>query len=199
MTTILREPVVAYGKSKFTVEEYLEYENASPTKHEYYQGEIFAMAGASNRHNLIFSNLFGELSYQLKGKGCKPFGSDLRIHIPENTLFTYPDISIICGDIINSSLDQHSNTSPLVIIELLSASTRSYDSNEKFILYRAIPSLKEYILIDTERIQIEAFRLRADGSWELQQYKGPEGSLVFESVDVAVRVSDIYDGARLSA
>jgi Uma2 family endonuclease len=88
--TEVREPMVAYGKKTFTIEEYLDYENASPGKHEYYQGEIFAMAGAGLRHNLLFSNLFTEIGIRLKGKKCKPYGSDMRTHIPENGLFTYP-------------------------------------------------------------------------------------------------------------
>ncbi|MES1221446.1 MAG: Uma2 family endonuclease, partial [Bacteroidota bacterium] len=96
----LREPFVAYGKNKWTEQEYLDFENASLEKHEFYRGEIFAMAGAGDRHNIIFSNIFGELSYKLKGKSCRPYGSDMRIHIPENTLYTYPDISIICGDLL---------------------------------------------------------------------------------------------------
>src|SRR6266508_5703728 len=95
----IREPIIAYGKKKFTIEEYLELERASTEKHEYYQGEIFAMAGASDNHNEIFSNVFGDLAYRLKGKSCKPYGSDMRTHIPENSLFSYPDISIFCKNI----------------------------------------------------------------------------------------------------
>src|ERR1700704_5500452 len=98
--TELREPIAAYGKKKFTIEEYLEYENASEEKHEYYQGEIFAMSGPKVTHNIIAGNILGELSQKLKGKSCRPFHSDQRIHILENTLFTYPDISIVCGEII---------------------------------------------------------------------------------------------------
>lgn len=157
--TELREPVVAYGKKIFTIEEYLAYENASPKKHEYYQGEMFAMAGAGHLHNLIFSNLFIELGIRLKGKKCRPYGSDMRTYIPENTLFTYPDISIVCGEPASSPIDKNSFTSPTVIIEILSRSTKNYDRGEKFMLYRDIPSLKEYILIDSESIHIEAFRL----------------------------------------
>src|SRR6266542_3672681 len=94
----VREPAIAYGKQKLTIEEYLQYEKASTEKHEYYKGEIFAMSGASNRHNWIFKNLYGNLAQQLKGNPCQPFGPDMRMHILENTLFTYPDISIYCGD-----------------------------------------------------------------------------------------------------
>ena len=94
----LREPAKAYGKQHFSIEEYLEIENAATEKHEYYKGEIFAMSGAKLAHNIIWKNFFGSLAIKLKGKYCQPFGSDLRIHIESNTLFTYPDISIICGD-----------------------------------------------------------------------------------------------------
>ena len=148
----VREPVAVYNKTKFTAEEYLQFEKTSSEKHEYFKGEIFAMAGAGPRHNLIFSNLFGDLAYKLKGKTCRPFGSDFRVHIPENTLFTYPDISIVCGDIISSNVDQDSVTNPTVIIEILSPSTKDYDRGGKFLLYRDIPTLKEYILIDTGAI-----------------------------------------------
>jgi Uma2 family endonuclease len=196
--TVLREPVVAYGKKKFTVEEYLDYENASPEKHEYYQGEIFAMAGAGKRHNLIFSNLFTEIGIRLKGKKCKPYGSDMRTHIPENSLFTYPDISIVCGDIINSPWDKDSNMRPAVIIELLSPSIKNYDRGEKFTLYRDIPSLKEYILVDTESIHIEVFRLNDNARWELQEYKTIAEILDIKSVGVSVPISDIYEGTRLT-
>lgn len=95
----VRVPAVAYGKKKFTVAEYLEIENAATEKHEYYKGEIFAMYGAKVRHNIIAGNAFTALTNKLKGKQCKPFNSGQRIHIEKNTLFTYPDISIICGEV----------------------------------------------------------------------------------------------------
>src|SRR4029079_13077087 len=101
----INEPIAVYGKKKFSVEEYLEFENSSLEKHEFYKGEIFrmyghgellAMSGASNKHNIIYSNLFTGLGMRLKGKTCQPYGPDMRITIPENTLYTYPDISIVC-------------------------------------------------------------------------------------------------------
>ena len=94
----VREPIVAYNKSKLSVEEYLSFERASTEKHEFFHGEVFAMAGASNLHNIIFSILFGGLTIRLKDKTCFPYGSDMRIHIPHNTLYTYPDISIFCNE-----------------------------------------------------------------------------------------------------
>ena len=98
MENELREPAVAYGKSKFTIEEYLEFEKTSEEKYEYYQGEIFAMSGSKVPHNTISVNIIAALKQKLKGKACQPFNSDQRIYIPENSLFTYPDISIICGE-----------------------------------------------------------------------------------------------------
>lgn len=193
----IREPVVAYNKKRFTAEEYLEYENAAEYKHEYYQGEIFAMAGAGARHNVIFSNLFIQIGIGLKGKPCRPYGSDMRIHIPENTLFTYPDISIICGEIIPSDKDADTATLPSVLIKILSPSTRNYDRGIKFKLYRDIPSLKEYILIDSESIAIEAFRINAQGHWELEEYKTIHQILAVHTVEISLPLAEIYEGTKL--
>ncbi|SRR5258706_128011 len=193
----VREPVAVYNKTKFTVEEYLQFEKTSSEKHEYFKGEIFAMAGAGPRHNLIFSNLFGDLAYKLKGKTCRPFGSDFRVHIPENTLFTYPDISIVCGDIISSNVDQDSVTNPTVIIEILSPSTKDYDRGGKFLLYRDIPTLKEYILIDTGAIFIEAHRINKSGHWELEDIKGSEATLNIEAVGLSFPLKEIYEDTKL--
>ncbi|HKB46022.1 MAG TPA: Uma2 family endonuclease, partial [Chitinophagaceae bacterium] len=148
----IKEPAVAYGKNKMTIEEYLQFEKASDTKHEYYRGEVFAMSGVKPRHNVIAKNLMRDIATALRGKPCQPYGSDTRINIPENTLFTYPDISIICGDIIPSGYDEDTATQPVVVIEILSKSTRDYDRMGKFKLYRDIPALKEYILVDSESV-----------------------------------------------
>src|SRR5829696_2916812 len=98
----LKEPAHSYQKKYYTIQEYLQMEKDSLEKHEYYKCEIFAMPGASPRRNIISVNILAALAVALKGKGCRPYGSDMRIHIPENSLFTYPDISIICGDVITA-------------------------------------------------------------------------------------------------
>jgi Uma2 family endonuclease len=193
MNTEIREPIVAYGKKNFTVEEYLEMERASIEKHEYYQGEIFAMSGAGNRHNLIFSNVFGDLAYLLKKTICKPYGSDMRVHIPENTLFTYPDISIFFKDIAEGQEDDDNFTEPSVIIEILSRSTKNYDRGDKFKLYRDIPTLKEYILIDSESISIEAFRLNEHNHWELEEYRNTDDILTIRTVQLSLSLQEIYE------
>ena len=193
----VRDPIVVYNKSILTVEEYLRFEKDSPEKHEYFKGEVFAMPGASPRHNVIFSNLFIGIGSLLKGHPCKPYGSDLRIHIPENTLFTYPDISIICGDLIPSEPYANTFMLPSVLIELLSPSTKDYDRGGKFKLYRDIPSLKEYMLIDTESVSIEAFRINVNGHWELEEYRSIENTLLIETVKVSIPLKEIYIGTKL--
>lgn len=155
------------NKKKYTVQEYLQMENAAPERHEYFEGEIFqmhghgellAMSDAANRHNFIFTSIFGALINGLKGKPCRPYGPDMRLHIPENTLFTYPDITIYCGEPVNIPEDEESFMNPSVIIEILSPSAKQYDRGGKFKLYRDIPSLKEYVLIDTAELNVEVFR-----------------------------------------
>ena len=192
MKNIVEEPAVKYNY--VSQEVYLETEREALEKHEYYQGEIFAMSGASGRHNRIFTNLFIDIGIKLKGKGCLPYGSDLRIHIPKNTLYTYPDISIICGEMEFTDDKFDTATNPSVIIELLSNSTRNYDKGEKFTLYRDITSLQEYILIDTEKIHVEKHIRNADNSWQLTDYKSIENSFTISTISRSFMLKDIYEG-----
>ncbi len=192
----VREPAIAYNKRRYTIEEYLEMENASEDKHEYYQGEIFAMSGAKIQHNIIASNLATRIGGALLGKPCRPFGSDFRIYIQENTLFTYPDLSIFCGKIETLNDDDMNATNPTIIIKVLSPSTKSYNRGEKFMLYRAIPTLKQYILVDSLAVHIETFAINANGNWELQEYKKLHDTLVMPSVQVSLSLMDIYDGVK---
>lgn len=191
----IREPVTVYGKKKLTIEEYLTFERESTEKHEYYRGEIFLMSGASLRHNIILSNFFGELTMRFKGKSCRSYGSDMRVYIPQNTLFTYPDISIFCGDITHYEDDNA--VGPTVLIEILSPSTKNYDRSEKFKLYREIPTLREYILVESESIGIEVFRLNTSGHWELEEYKNIDQELSIPSVNLALSLKDIYLDTKL--
>lgn len=155
------------------------------------------MAGASPRHNIIFSNVFRELAYHLKGQPCKPYGSDLRIHIPQNNLFTYPDISVICGDIIPSEIDADTATLPTIIIEILSPATKDYDRGGKFRLYRDIPMLREYILIDSEAISVEVFRINSQGNWELQEHRSNDETLILPTVGFLLPLKEMYEGTKL--
>ncbi len=191
------EPIHAYQKKLYTIEEYLEMENAALEKHEYYKGEIFAMSGASGRHNVISSNLIISLGISLKGNSCQPYGSDMRIHIPENSLFIYPDISIICGDVISSNEEENTAIHPTVIIEILSPSTRNYDRGEKFMLYRAIPALKNYILVDSESIHAEHFAINKEGLWQLKEHNKIYEEIFIETLNVKLPMKEVYERSKL--
>lgn len=197
MENEVKEPAVSYSKRKYTIEEYLEMEMQADTKHEYFQGELLAMAGTGVQHNIITSNLFRDIAGFLRGKSCRPFNSDLRIHIPANTLFTYPDISIICGETITLDNDQYNVLNPAVIIEVLSPATRNYDRGTKFTLYRDIPSLKEYILVDSESIKIEAYYINQQQHWELQEYSSRENQLLIQTIHLSLPLTAIYEDTGL--
>jgi Uma2 family endonuclease len=193
----VNEPAIAYSKQKISIEEYLEMENAALEKHEYYQGEVFAMSGSKVPHNEICVNLIAILKNRSKGKKCKPYNSDQRIHIPSNTLFTYPDISIVCGEIITLNGDNWNALNPTVIIEVLSKSTKNYDRGEKFKLYREIKTLKEYMLVDSESVHVEIFRLNKNNHWELEEYNDGNSNIEIKVINENIAIAEIYDGVNL--
>lgn len=184
---------------KYSIAEYLEAEEKSLEKNEFYQGEIFAMAGGSIPHNQIVSNTLADINAYLRGgKKCQVFPSDLRIYIEANTLFTYPDLSIVCGEI--ETLENHKNnvTNPSVLIEVLSPSTADYDRGGKFKLYRDIPRLKEYILISSTEILIEKYEKQQDGSWVLHEYKNATDLFTISTIALQVQVDRFYDNVVFS-
>ena len=191
MENEVKEPAPKYNY--ISPEHYLEMERASDTKHEYYKGEVFAMSGASLPHNDIFHNVYGALTFFLKGKGCKPYGSDLRIHIPKDSLYTYPDISIICGKPQTTDIFRDNIINPSVIIEILSKSTKDYDRGSKFTLYRSINTLKEYILIDSTSISVEIFTRQEDNSWRLTEFKQQSDNFTITTINLTLYLKDIYE------
>ena len=194
---MMEKPVVTHGRREFTIEEYLQMEETSPEKHEYYRGEIFLMSGARVAHTMIAVNITSILHRKLRRKPCKPFNSDLRVHVEKNTLFTYPDVSIVCGKLITLNDDNFNMLNPSVIVEVLSPSTRKYDRGEKFKLYQDIPTLKEYILVDSQAMSIEIFRKNDKGSWIPQQYDKPGDKLSIETVGLSLSLREIYEGTDL--
>jgi Uma2 family endonuclease len=186
---IVKEPQVEYAKKYFTEEEYLEMEEIALEKSEYYKGEIFAMAGAGFTHNMIFHNFYGNAVAHFKGKKCIPFGSDFRLHIPENTLYTYPDITIYCKQ--NETDTNLGN--PTVIIEILSPSTQSYDKAEKFELYRDIKTLQEYITIDSQKVHVIRNFKNNNGNWEIMEFKNETDILHIVYVDFNISLQEIYN------
>jgi Uma2 family endonuclease len=177
--------------------EYLARERASPIKHEYYQGETFAMAGASREHNLITTNMCGELRSQLKGKPCEIYSADMRVKITGTGLYTYPDIAIVCGE--RQFEDEHVDTllNPLVIVEVLSESTEAYDRGAKFAQFRQIKSLRDYVLIAQDQVLIDQFYLK-EGEWRLRGHTSLDDFLDLPNIGCRVALREIYDRIEFS-
>lgn len=186
-------------KTLMSQTEFLEFERNSDEKHEFYKGEIFAMGGASYEHNVIENTIRGELYIFLKGKECRPFGSNLRVSVGANTLYTYPDILVICGEPEFADNQFDTVLNPTLIIEILSSSTASYDKGVKFELYREIPSLKEYITIDSTKIHTEQFVKNDSSTWTLHEFKNLSDSFIIASIKMPVRISDWYTGAEFKS
>lgn len=177
-----------------TEAEYLSFERESQERHEYYKGEIYLMSGASFKHNIIEDNLRGLISNFLKGKKIRSFGSNLRVHIPKNTLYTYPDILIVCDDPIFVDDEFDTIVNPAVIIEILSPSTANYDRGAKFDFYREIETLKEYILIDAATTHLIHYQKNADFTWTLSEIKNLRDSFVISTIALQLELSDVYNG-----
>jgi Uma2 family endonuclease len=178
----------------YSPEEYLDIERRALHKSEYYQGEIFAMAGASLNHNRIVSNTIFAIrdSLRKKDKTCEVFPSDLRIHIPQNTLYTYPDVSVICGE--PQFTDDHFDvvTNPTVLVEVLSKSTKDYDRSEKFRLYRDIETLQSYILISSDSLLVEVFTKKQNNLWELRIYDKIEENMNIAVLEAEIPIQELY-------
>jgi len=193
----VHEPAIAYSRQKMTVEEYLAFENASREKHEYYKGDVFFMSGAKITHNQITMNILGAMIPFLKDKKCKPFSSDFRIYVEKNSLFTYPDVSIFCDEIITRNNDEMNAVNPSVLIEVLSPGTREYDRELKFKLYRDINSLRECIFIDSETIGVEAFTINENSLWELKEFNSAHDILPIQTIGMAIPLQILYEGTKL--
>jgi len=175
-------------------EEYLALEREALDKHEYFDGEIFDMAGTSEEHANISSNINVSLHFQLKKRPCKSYQSDLRVHIPKTGLYTYPDVLVVCGKpqlLEDAYLDIILN--PILIVEVLSPSTADYDKGAKFDHYRTIDSLKEYVLVWQDKKRVARYTKQTDGSWTLNDFIGEDAEVDLSSIDCRLSIEDIYD------
>lgn len=176
---------------RLTPMEYLAIERAARTKSEFYDGEMFAMAGGTATHSLIGTNLAGEFRSLLRGKKCVPYNADLRIQVQSTGLFTYPDLSVICGP-LQFTDGEDTVTNPSVLVEVLSPSTEAYDRGQKFLQYRQIPTLREYLLVNQHEPLLELF-IRQEGSiWLLREAAGLDARLEIPSLQIAVSLAEIY-------
>lgn len=179
---------------RLTLQEYFAIERAAPFKSEYFDGEMFAMAGANTAHNFIKDNLISELGSRLKGGPCRTVSSDQRLKVELTGLVTYPGIIIICGEVQVVSDDKDTVKNPVAIIEVLSPSTERYDRTTKFRNYQKIDSLKEYILVAQDEPLCDRYVRQADGSWALVSFDEMTAELVFTSVEARIPLADIYAG-----
>lgn len=179
---------------QYTVEEYLALERPALEKHEYRNGEISLRPSSNIIHCTIQVNFLCAVATFSKSKSCEVLGSDLRIYIPAKQFITYPDAVIVCGE--PKLLDNERDTllNPAVIVEVLSKSTQSYDRGDKFNLYGAIPSLKEYILIASEAVGVEQYTKQEAGTWLLKEYNQMQDVLPIKTIDFSLPLSELYSG-----
>lgn len=183
----------AQPKIELSIEDYLTFEEHSAVKHEYYRGEIFAMAGTSFDHGTISGNVLASLHGFLRDKPCFIQGSDIKTHIYKNTLFTYPDISVICGKPEYAFNTKHTIVNPKVIIEILSDSTANYDRTTKFALYSQIPSLETYVLIHQNVAKIELFSKINENIWtDSVEIMGIENTFKINSIGFEMPMKEVY-------
>jgi Uma2 family endonuclease len=176
-----------------TSEQYLEIERAAAYRSEYHDGEMFAMAGAPEAHNLVVGNAFGELRQCLRKRPCRVYQSEMRVRISTTGIYTYPDVIAVCG--MPQFVDEHRDTllNPVLVIAALSPSTEAYDRGRKFEHYKTIESLRDYLLIATDRVHADLHTRQADGRWLLTSASGLEDALILDSVDARLVLADIYD------
>lgn len=180
----------------YSTEEYLALEEAADYKSEYIDGQIFPMAGGSTNHNQIAGNFYAELNFAFKKLDYRVFMSDVRLWIPQRRIYTYPDVMVIAGepDYYNNRTDTITN--PQVIIEVLSKSTKGYDRSGKFRLYRTIPTLEEYLLLDQTKIYVEHFSKADAKRWSFREYDESDQAIALSSVDFQISLADAYNKVK---
>jgi Uma2 family endonuclease len=175
---------------KFTPEEYFAWEEQQLERHEYMDGEVYAMSGGTIDHGSIALNFGSLLKIHMRGRGCKTLNSDCRVSIIGSTKYVYPDLSVTCDE--RDKITPQYITYPCLIIEVLSPSTEAYDRGNKFKMYRRNPSLQEYVLVSTSAIEIELFRKSDGDNWKIINYQA--GDIVeLKSVNLTVPIEQIYE------
>lgn len=173
----------------FSVDDYLAWENEQPTKNEYLDGEVFAMVGATRRHNEISLNVVTALKNHLDGARCRPYVADMKLHVRAANAFFYPDVMVTCDE-ADLRADLYLE-SPVLIVEVLSDSTQGYDRGQKFAAYRTLGSLKEYVLIDPDHRRTELFRRNDEGLWVLHEFAADQ-PVTFASVELTISSEQLF-------
>jgi Uma2 family endonuclease len=172
--------------------EYLDLERAAEFKSEFFEGEMFAMAGGTPEHSLISANVTREFGNRLLRSQCVAYNTDLRIKVEASGLFTYPDLSVICGALQFAQGTNDTVVNPTVLVEVLSDSTEAYDRGRKFEHYRQIPTLREYLMISQKEPRIEQFVRQSEGRWLLNEASGLEGNIELPSLDITISIAEVF-------
>lgn len=188
-----RKKILVIPKRKITPEEYLEIERRAEYKSEYFNGEIFAMAGAKRNHNKVATNVSGLIWQHLKGKDCESYANDMRVFVPKTGLYTYSDVVVVCGEPQFQDKIFDTLLNPTLLIEVLSESTESYDRGKKFQHYRSIESLREYVLVSQDEARIEKYVRQGDGFWVLSEAFDLDAKIKLDSIDCEIALSEVYD------
>lgn len=188
--------MTALEKNHFSAEDYLAWEAEQGQKYEYLLGDVYAMAGASDAHVTISGNLFAQLRGQLRGKPCRAYISDMKLQLDQSSAYFYPDVFVTCSS--RDAALTACKREPLLVVEVLSPSTAAYDRGLKFAHYRQLPSLQEYVLIDTERRAVDVFRRDEAGHWVLYPFADDE-TMTLASLGLALPLADVYEDVVLES
>lgn len=180
-------------KTNYTHQEYLELEEKSEYRHEYINGNINSVTGGTPNHNDITGNFYTFLKLALRGKNSKVFMSDLRLWIPQYNVYTYPDLMVTREQPVLQDNRNDTITNPLLIVEVLSKSTRNYDLGDKFDYYRSIPQFAEYVLVDQYRYNVKQYAKADDGRWWLSEYTNKSDCFKLDSLNLEIKLIDIYE------
>jgi len=185
------------AKPRLTAQDYLDLERKAEMRSEFWDGEMFAMAGGTRRHSCIKVNLIRALAQQLRRTTCQVFDSDMRVKIDATELYTYPDALVACGHLRFEDEKEDTLLNPKIIFEVLSDSTTARDRGKKFWHYRRLESLQDYVLVSQEARLFEHFTLQANGTWVLDIVEGPKGVLHLKSIKCKVPLAEVYENTGL--
>jgi Uma2 family endonuclease len=184
--------------TRFTEEEYLALERASEHKHEFIDGLIVAMAGARPPHNALAANVSATLVSLTRDRGCLTLSSDQRVHVPATRLFTYPDVTVACGERRYDGADPPSLLNPTIIVEVTSDTTEDYDRGKKFLHYQSIAELRDYLIVSHRERRIDHFHREGDGQWRLTTHTTVESRIELPDLERSFRLGDVYAGVDLA-
>ena len=185
------------AKDYLTPEEFLSFERAAETKHEYYDGVVVAMAGGGMSHSELAMKLGSELTQRLKGRSCTVFNSDMKVWTGESRHYFYPDLSGLCGQPQAHDEVRDVLLNPTFIVEVLSPKTEAFDRGKKLARYMSLPSVVEIVLVAQDDIRVDKYTRQPDGIWRFDGYSGAEAVVTFVSVQCDIRLGDFYEGVEL--